>query len=549
MRSVSPVEPRSGKCTFPVFCPNDSSCHECAEIQEVNTQIFSLEERKSFALSRINARRDLLATRLPLEVVCDIFEEYVKLHPLDYNTPFSRPLSAGILDDIPAHFPTYYPSAPLNLGVVCRQWRNIAWSHPPLWNTLEIDLSLSGHEHGPSIVREWLERSRSLPLDIRVVDSQGLSDDVEEYAISTVNVIKQFSSSWRSLDIRMRHSTMMYYLEESYFSDHQSAGGTSLLRHLSLVGNDYELPFEKILYPSHWTQLSHLHISKVHVDSLRWILERLSETSAPLTHLSVHQISLGTEEGHPEWITPSMSVVRLPILLSLSITRPFEEDVLPQLLTHLHTPALESLECHFISPLTVSSLISFISQSECSPEEFIISDCVNLSAESILSLLRAFSALTDLTLVVDAPTAALFGEALSQGNFKDAPILPRLRRLVMELFGHVRWHSVVGMYIEDPSTICHPNDQTYTPQIPTPGRKLLQLLVIQQLCPGEKNPIDIPSLVAFAYIRQQHGVSFQMQQRDAETDWYGSDLLVPSYCQSSYYDSAQSEDAILNSLR
>jgi hypothetical protein len=246
MSSLSQVASQAEICTFPAFCPSDSSCYECAEIQEINRQISSLEKRKSSALSRINARRDLLITSLPLEVVCDIFEEYVKLDPQDYSRPPWHPLSGRILVGVPTHFSSYSPRAPLNLGAVCQQWRNIAWSHPPLWNSLDIDLSLDGYEHGPDIVAEWFARSRSLPLDIRV----SLCDTTEEHAIVTMNIIKQFSSRWRSLDIRMRDSTVMYYLEDSYFSDHQSARCPSILQHLSLTGDSIEVPFEKFLYPS-----------------------------------------------------------------------------------------------------------------------------------------------------------------------------------------------------------------------------------------------------------------------------------------------------------
>jgi hypothetical protein len=116
----------------------------------------------------------------------------------------------------------------------------------------------------------------------------------------------------------------------------------------------------------------------------------------------------------------------------------------------------------------------------------------------------------------------------------------------MDIYGKVQWRSVIGIYVDNPSTIHHrAND---TPQIPTPGRESLQLSVVQRVGHGEKHLIDLTSLATFASLWRQHGLRVQVQQR--EDIWNNvTDLLVPSYCQSGYYDSAQPEDAILNSLR
>lgn len=252
MSSISQVSRQVDTCTSPALCYSGSSCRECAEIREVKMQISILEERKSAAISRINARRDLLTSRLSLEVVCQIFQHYVKLHSERYSKPHFYSHSSDIQVGIPTHFSSSSSCAPIYLGAVCRQWRNIAWSHPPLWNNLYIDLSDShGHEYGPEIVAGWLVRSRGHPLDIRVSEAYGINrDGAEDQAVAMMNIIKQFSSRWRNLDIHIQYSEMMYSLKDSYFSNHQRASSTSLLRSLSLVGLSYELPFEKLLHPT-----------------------------------------------------------------------------------------------------------------------------------------------------------------------------------------------------------------------------------------------------------------------------------------------------------
>lgn len=244
-----PTSPRQvGTCEIPAPCPSDSRRHESAKICEDNRQIPSLESRKGGAISANHASRDLLTTSLPLEIVGQIFEEYVTLHPRNSTLLLQQPHSHQ--QGASGHFLSFSPRALLNLGAVCQLWRNTAWSHPPLWNNLYIDLSSTGYEHGPDIVEEWLARSGALPLDIRISDGDDINSRSEgQHAITIMNMIRQFSPRWRSLDIRMEHSAMMYNLEDSYSSNDQNAPSTSLLRHLSLVGGSYVLPFEKLLYP------------------------------------------------------------------------------------------------------------------------------------------------------------------------------------------------------------------------------------------------------------------------------------------------------------
>jgi len=247
MPSISEVAPKIETCTFPEICPRDGNCNDCAEIREINNQILCLEERKRAVRSRINARRDPLITRFPLEIVSSIFENYVKLYST-HSEPSYQLLRSRLRSGILSQFSCYSPRGPLNLGAVCRLWRSIAWSHPHLWNHLYIDLSGSGYEHGPEIVKEWLARSRALPLDIRVSDGNKMNyPSQSHYAIAIMNTIKQFSSRWRTLAIQIQHSDVMFRLDDSLFSNHQSS---SMLNRLSLVGDAFEVPFEKLLHPS-----------------------------------------------------------------------------------------------------------------------------------------------------------------------------------------------------------------------------------------------------------------------------------------------------------
>lgn len=277
------------------------------------------------------------------------------------------------------------------------------------------------------------------------------------------------------------------------------------------------------------------------------MLERISETLSSLTHISVNQIWDWIGGTDSQWMSLSQSVVQLPTLLALSIRQLSTEHTLPTLLNQLNAPALRSLKCEFLDSLSVTSLISFVSRSGCSLQDLSILRFGEVPTESIPIFLRTLPALEDLALSLNKVAATRLSQVLSQHDFKTsiAPILPRLKRLSMKVYGLVHWPAIVGMYIEDPSSVCHPNDRKQTP-ILRPGRDSLQLLVRQQGPSDQACLIDIASLVAFAYLWQQHGVRIQVRQSQKSQE---NDLLVPSYCQTAYYEDGQPPDAILTSLK
>ncbi|KAJ7762569.1 hypothetical protein B0H16DRAFT_1688154 [Mycena metata] len=81
---------------------------------------------------------------LPVEIMTEIFLHCLPNHPL-------------------------YPRkavAPMLLGRICRQWRNIACSTPRLWAQLVVS-----SRRGPSfelLLREWLRRARATPLSLHL---------------------------------------------------------------------------------------------------------------------------------------------------------------------------------------------------------------------------------------------------------------------------------------------------------------------------------------------------------------------------------------------
>jgi hypothetical protein len=64
-----------------------SRCSECRELEDVNGKLAEtaqltriLKTQRAAVLARRNTRNDFLCTKLPDEVVCRVFEEYIKSH-------------------------------------------------------------------------------------------------------------------------------------------------------------------------------------------------------------------------------------------------------------------------------------------------------------------------------------------------------------------------------------------------------------------------------------------------------------------------------------
>lgn len=252
--SESTISPASTACTFPVHCSGGIFCPECDEITRIDRKlsrlssfwrqkVFKKETREKASslikhrrtvLSKINVKRDPLSSKLPVEVACQIFEAYVGLYAKDLGSPAPGPLETKST----LFFQSFPTGQHLRLGAVCQWWRQIAWSHPYLWNNLYINLDLlRGRPHGPTLVWEWLWRSGSLPLDIRVANLRGAGVDVDRKILEILGV---FTQRWRSLDLGASSMAIPTTNVDATLS-----GFPSPLRRLLLHGDfNYDIPVD-----------------------------------------------------------------------------------------------------------------------------------------------------------------------------------------------------------------------------------------------------------------------------------------------------------------
>ena len=167
---------------------------------------------------RTNTNHDPFILKFPPEIASHIF--CLSMTKYDYE---------------PNHFllPT-----PFILGSVSQGWRQLAWSTPQLWSTISFTLAKPPKKKTPLLqfINDWLQRSRSLPLDVWVYDYRGYERPMSrEQCGPIIEVLNQHSGRWHALYL---------FLSAPSFS-HLFCGTSppSNLRSLELINHDEsELP-------------------------------------------------------------------------------------------------------------------------------------------------------------------------------------------------------------------------------------------------------------------------------------------------------------------
>ncbi|KAF8896876.1 hypothetical protein CPB84DRAFT_1848057 [Gymnopilus junonius] len=145
-----------------------------AEMIRVEKTIESLSQRRTILRRKINALS--LTAQLPPEILIEIF----------------RLVSHSPSETTERHIPLFF-------GGVCKEWRDIAWSTPLLWNTVSLHVSRKTHGSQVHLLRDWLLRAQESPLHIKLT-----TDDEHESIFCSLRAIMDVlvtrSMYWHSLD-------------------------------------------------------------------------------------------------------------------------------------------------------------------------------------------------------------------------------------------------------------------------------------------------------------------------------------------------------------
>jgi len=142
-----------------------------AKIVDLEMELYGLYEMLNAASSPMLS--------LPLEILVEIFL---------------------IASDVDTHMNPAARRLPMQLiiGRVCSAWRNAAWNAPSLWRNLRIRV-YKGMAHD-QLIKEWLQRSKSQPLDLELHSALALADS-PSYPLQVFQPLLEAASQWRRLDV------------------------------------------------------------------------------------------------------------------------------------------------------------------------------------------------------------------------------------------------------------------------------------------------------------------------------------------------------------
>ncbi|KAF5309509.1 hypothetical protein D9619_012345 [Psilocybe cf. subviscida] len=248
--------------------------------------------------SRINAKIDPVTAKLPVEVICRIFELYADLDHVKEQMIAARWEAAG------------HRSGPL---------------------PLVLNLDRRGRSPGSELVHQWLERANGRPLATRFLDIERSRVRNDSEAFKIIDIINQFSGQWKILDLSGLPYVLLKAINNSQYFDSTTP---SQLSHICVSETRFDGfgdPRNSILHMSRrhrptflsflslgrpiamnidWTSVTQMHISQ----SLYSFLELMSlAAKAPLNRIS---ISFLRNDYDPS----NLPVTRLSTLRHFSVT-------------------------------------------------------------------------------------------------------------------------------------------------------------------------------------------------------------------------------------
>ncbi|KAF5309421.1 hypothetical protein D9619_012355 [Psilocybe cf. subviscida] len=457
-------------------CGALNSCGDCQELGDINKEVESGEDivqraktRRSALLSRVNIRRDLLTSKLPVEIVCYIFEEYVKMHEV-------KPRENNMNLDLgrPRYFTPIHRRGPLRLGTVCRKWRSIAWSHPRLWRTLVVAVSCPAHHLGPVMVSEWLKRTGEQQLNMQLVESAYAPDDLprmKKNAALIVQTLNRVSSRWRSLDFNQCTVGVLSELDDT------GCASPSVLEHLCIGHNFGEVDahglelFGKSKHkhkPTHlnllcairsshfnieWTRLTHLYLEDMSRKQCSHVLACTAKSSPALCHLTLRLVD-EDQDFDGEIYSFQHSALKTLVIHEEEC----DVETTRRLLSGLTLPALQIFKYagdDMDNKFPAQEFVNLLTRSACSLETLELLK-PRVDDDDLARMLRAAPSVRVLKLELPNnhhSDPEDFFNCLSQKDLKNhpaAPFLPNLARLDIAANPPSHWRSFIGMFADDP---------------------------------------------------------------------------------------------------
>ncbi|KAJ7194852.1 hypothetical protein GGX14DRAFT_207748, partial [Mycena pura] len=247
---------------------------------------------------------------------------------------------------------------PMSLCAVCRQWRDIAWHTPALWNTLSIKWRFPDNRDLHHLVKWWISHAASptagtLHIRYRSDYRQTIAKRVLLYAITRWPGRKfDFEINAGTTEGWLKHPLKLPLLETLNFQVTDSHFGrvglaafrdTPALRKISFSGH---VPPQTFVLP--WRQLTHFHSEEYNIDECLEVLRHATslvkcafvKISSPTNlvlyfktrptpfpaHKSLESLTISTKGWSPG--ADILDVLELPALqeLAVDLNRRFQDS-------------------------------------------------------------------------------------------------------------------------------------------------------------------------------------------------------------------------------
>ena len=362
----------------------DARLYECLE--EINKLLKIQAEAKQ----HVNQHHDPLTRHLPVEISSYIFSIYTD----DVNSDFD-PQSSIIGRD-----------GPLLLAAVSKTWRRVAFSTPDLWSTVNIHIRSSDNLRTKvELTKEWLDRSRRLPLHLSLIyRTSNVVEPEPNPLIPLFNLIQNVSPRWRKLILGIPPT---FYT--AFFGEGTCALTLETLKLIDDADEEFEGDFH---LQAHTPSLKHLDIQlciPFCAISIDWSTLMTVEASTILMeeYFDTLRLSERLESfrlrgliGQPEYslpTTPIMHSALRELYLETSDESRMDPSELVTMLDLVTFPSLERFryDCGSRTSFPNSAIPSIFNRSRCRLTHFdLCGDLRNGTTDDLISILSDLPTLT-----------------------------------------------------------------------------------------------------------------------------------------------------------
>ena len=292
-------------------------------------------------------------------------------------------------------------SGPLRLVAVSKLWREVAFGTPRLWNTINIQINFSCNNITPDIeiTKQWLDRSRHLPLFLSLRVSKTIEPSLEPRLLGPLfSLMQNLIPRWHTLvlDISPKLYTTFIdgltcapLLHTLKLVDYKQAKGQFLLA---------QTPSLKYLEISNhfisdivieWGNITHFQSDCLSIDEFFETLRLAGRLTSCRLHGIDHDLGL-----HP---VPTAPVTHSTLERLYLAPSDVYEETMGNFFDLLVFPSLKRFgyDCTDAAPFPLNSLISLFNRSQCQLTHFDLSG--NFWEVDVDDLIPLFSTLPTIT--------------------------------------------------------------------------------------------------------------------------------------------------------